>query len=120
MAPYLFIPALWLVGLLMLQCCMHVLMIIVSFLYHRNYKEHLTSDSNDISSVHHLLESAIDLQDQAQVKLHSLQAPDARNRVYADNINPNSNRYRSMWQAACAAVMARVAEERRLRAEWQK
>lgn len=39
---------------------------------------------------------------------------------YEDTLNPNRKRYRLLWQAAYAAVLSKIREQRDLRAEWSK
>jgi hypothetical protein len=72
-----------------------------------------------MSTVHHLLKSAIDLQDETHSKLHALHVP-VEQHFHAENINPNSNRFRSMWQAAYITVSTKLRHQKLQRAEWDR
>jgi hypothetical protein len=89
------------------------------YLHRRAYQQSVKSDLQAISTVHNLLESATSFQDQTRTDLSALHTP-AEGRGHSDNVNPNLNRYRNMWQAAYITVVSKLRHQKYLRAEWER
>ena len=89
------------------------------FYVHSNQEcEVNTRSVREIKDAVRFIESAIELQDQAVNDLSSLSG--GKKSIHQDNINPNTNRYRILWQAAYATIIQKIRHEKFIRAKWAK
>lgn len=78
----------------------------------------MNKDLDVNASVSKLVESAHCLQDQTKHGLASLAT--CEKHEHKDNVNPNRNKYRIMWQAAYSAVMSKLKLQKEMRAKWAR